>query len=345
MRLDLRFQHANPRLAFKAWSDQVHGICNGLQTVAQADTQPFLAHVEVDQAPGLRLGDITAAPQIVVRSNSSYAQELFDDLGLLIQIQGTAQIDHANLQTQLHEGEAKVLDNARAYRLSMPQRFRQGVLLMPRQAWGPRLDDVALQAGHLVPPTASGRLLLEFARSLMQESAQLSEPGLSAAALPLMDLMCAAGLQHDAQGGLRPAESKSLAALRRRVLESVRDKLTRPELNPTLIAQQNGISVRYLHRIFQVQGQTFMGEVNRMRMRLCRRMCEQVLRSQGAGPLRASALAFACGYADDSTFRRVFKAHFGCALAQWQKDPNRTASASISVGSETASANGGTVFF
>jgi AraC-like DNA-binding protein len=311
VRLDLRFQHSNSRLAFMAWRDQVHGVFNGLQTLSQADAQPFSAHMVVDQAPGLRLGDIEAAPQIVVRSAIKSQHQTADELGLLIQLEGSAQVEHAQAQVHLKQGDAMVLDNARAYRLSMPQRFRQGVLLMPRHAWGSRLNDVALQAGHLVPPTASGRLLTAFARSLMQESSQLSEPSLSAAALPLMDLLCAACTQED----LRTGESKSVAALRQRVLHSLCDQLTRPELCPALIAQQHGISVRYLHRLFQMQGQTFMGQLTQMRMRLC----ERLLRSTPEKSIRTTALAVACGFADDSTFRRAFRAHFGCAVAQWAK--------------------------
>jgi AraC-like DNA-binding protein len=309
VRLDFQFQHTNSRLAFTAWRDQVHGVFNGLQTLSQADAQPFSAHMVLDQAPGLRLGDIAAAPQIVVRSARSSAPDRADELGLLIQLQGTALIAHANLQTRLHEGEAMVLDNARAYRLNMPQRFRQAVLLMPRSAWASRLSAVAPQAGQRVPATASGRLLLAFARSLMHESAQLGEPGLSAAALPLMDLMCAACAPNESSA----TESKSVSALRARVLQSMRDQLTLPHLCPTLIAQQNGISVRYLHRLFQLQGGTFMGQVTQMRMRLC----ESLLRSTPNKWTGTSALAMACGYADDSTFRRAFKAHFGCGVARW----------------------------
>ncbi len=313
MRLDLQFQHTNSRLAFMAWRDQVHGVFNGLQTLSQADAQPFSAHMVLAQAPGLRLGDITAAPQIVVRPNRSSAPDRADELGLLIQLQGTAEIDHAQTQTLLQQGEAMVLDNARAYRLNMPQRFRQAVLLMPRSTWASRLSDVAPQAGQRVPATASGRLLFAFARSLMTESAQLGEPGLSAAALPLMDLMCAACVPAQ----LNAAESKSVSALRQRVLQSLQDQLTLPHLCPTLIAHQNGISVRYLHRLFQLQGQSFMGEVTRQRMRLCERMCERLMRDAPRKMPHASELAIRCGYADDSTFRRAFKAHFGCGVAQW----------------------------
>jgi AraC-like DNA-binding protein len=313
VRLDLQFQHANSRLAFMAWRDQVHGVFNGLQTLSQADAQPFTAHLVVDQAPGLRLGDIAAAPQIVVRSAASSASAQADELGLLVQLQGTAQIDHANTQTLLQQGEAMVLDNARAYRLNMPQRFRQAVLLMPRNLWASRLSDVVPQAGQRVPATAPGRLLLAFARSLMQESAQLGEPGLSAAALPLMDLMCAACAPTE----LSAAESKSVSALRQRVLQSLRDQLTLPRLSPALVAQQNGISVRYLHRLFQLQGQTFMGEVTRQRMRLCERLMREAPRKT----LHIKELAIRCGYADDSTFRRAFKAHFGCGLTQWMTSP------------------------
>jgi AraC-like DNA-binding protein len=313
VRLDLQFQDTNSRLAFKAWRDQVHGVFNGLQTLSQADAQPFSAHMVLDQAPGLRLGDIAAAPQIVVRAARSSAPDRTDELGLLIQLQGTAQIDHAQSQTLLKQGEAMVLDNARAYRLNMPQRFHQAVLLMPRSIWASRLSDVSPQAGQRVPATASGRLLLAFAHSLMQESAQLGEPGLSAAALPLMDLMCAACVPAQ----LSAAESKSVSGLRQRVLQSLQDQLTLPHLCPALVAQQNGISVRYLHRLFQLKGQTFMGEVTRQRMRLCEQICERLMRAATRKSLPTSELAIRCGYADDSTFRRAFKAHFGCGVGQW----------------------------
>ena len=50
-----------------------------------------------------------------------------------------------------------VLDNACDYRLNMPQRVRQAVLLMPRSIWASRLSDVAPQAGQRVPATATAK--------------------------------------------------------------------------------------------------------------------------------------------------------------------------------------------
>jgi AraC-like DNA-binding protein len=311
VRLDVQFQIANSQQAFRAWREQVHGVFGGLEIEPQSSPERFWAHLVVDQAPGLRLGDIDAAAQTVLRPEGLARRSNSDELGLLVQLAGTARVDHGDAHTTLLPGEALLLDNTRRYRLDMPDRFRQTVLLVKRDCWSSRLPELEGHVGHRVPASASGRLLLAFARALMDESGQFDADQLSQAAVPLMDLVCAAYVD----GNSKEAESKSVAALRQRILQDIRERLSSVALSPMDLAERHGISVRYLHRLFQLRGQTVMAHVAAQRMALCQRL----LVGRRAKPWRARDLALACGYADDSTFRRAFRLHFGCSVTDYAR--------------------------
>ena len=319
VRLDVQFQQADPQQNFLAWRDHVHGVFSGLETQPRFGCDRFSAHLVVDQAPGLRVADIDAAAQTVTRPEGLARRSNSDEVGLLIQLAGSAIVDHGGAQVALLSGDALLLDNTQHYELVMPAPFRQAVLLVKREFWNSRLAELKEHVGRPVPASGNGRLLLAFARSLVAESGQLGEVGMTQAAMPLMDLICGAY----SDPALRESESKSVSALRRRILQDVRERLTSAELSPSVFARRHGISVRYLHRLFQMRGQSFMGFVGQERMALCQRL----LAGSDGHALRVTDLAIACGYANDSTFRRAFRRHFGCSVADFAAISRRRATA------------------
>jgi len=93
-----------------------------------------------------------------------------------------------------------------------------------------------------------------------------------------------------------------LVAMRR----FVRTHLGNPELRPVMVAAEFGISLRYLHRLFAVTGQSFSEFVFGERLEFCR----DKLSSPGCAHQSISDIAMEAGFQSFSHFSRRFRAAF-----------------------------------
>ncbi|MGW0520387.1 helix-turn-helix domain-containing protein [Crossiella sp. NPDC003009] len=97
------------------------------------------------------------------------------------------------------------------------------------------------------------------------------------------------------------------AALFAAVCAFIRTNLADPALDPATVAAAHHISVRYLHRLFQQEGQTVAGWIRDQRLERCRRdLGDPLLRERPA-----HAVARRWGFTDSAHFTRVFRAAFG----------------------------------
>ena len=108
------------------------------------------------------------------------------------------------------------------------------------------------------------------------------------------------------------SESSNLAALHlQRIEHYVEQQLGNPDLNPQLIAEACGVSVRYLHKLFSSTPYS-LGEWIR------RRRLEAVHRGL-LDPncyLSIGALAMRWGFSDQAQFTRSFRQHFACTASE-----------------------------
>ncbi|TCT10551.1 AraC-like DNA-binding protein [Tepidamorphus gemmatus] len=102
--------------------------------------------------------------------------------------------------------------------------------------------------------------------------------------------------------GASPVQSAHL----HRVERFIRAHLARSDLTPQTIAEGCGISVRYLHQLFENQGATVSEWVRRQRLM----MCDEALSDPNCRQ-SISDLAYQWGFSDQAQFSRHYKAFFG----------------------------------
>src|SRR5690606_26529126 len=100
-----------------------------------------------------------------------------------------------------------------------------------------------------------------------------------------------------------------LTAARQYMLRRLHD----PGLDAQTIARAAGCSRTRLYEAYAAQGTTVMGALRELRLQHARKLLDQ------GGPLNVEALAWRCGFADRSSFSRLFKAHFGTAPSEWAR--------------------------
>lgn len=111
--------------------------------------------------------------------------------------------------------------------------------------------------------------------------------------------------------GLFESNVKEVASknyLLTRLLDYIDRNLSDPDLSPHHVAQQFGISIRYVHKLFGQFGSTFGAHVTTERLN---RIRWDLQVSSGRRP-SISSLAYRWGFNDLSTFHRAFKRQFGC---------------------------------
>jgi acetamidase/formamidase/AraC-like DNA-binding protein len=96
-------------------------------------------------------------------------------------------------------------------------------------------------------------------------------------------------------------------ALLHRIYEAIERKLGDPELTPARVAQLEGISERYLQKLFESTGDNFTHYLRERRLR----RCWTDLASPAEAHRSVSDIAFGCGFSDAAHFSRSFRDRFG----------------------------------
>ena len=150
------------------------------------------------------------------------------------------------------------------------------------------------------------RLAVEAIRGLYAESESMSDEEFTGIARRIADLVAFAmqGGAHDSIA-TDSVRHSNLA----RVKRIIRARLQDPDLTLTAIAQQCGISLRYLHRLFEAEGQTAQEYLRGERLQFARRMLE----TAAYQAITVTDVALASGFVNLSHFSTAFKNAFGCS--------------------------------
>jgi AraC-like DNA-binding protein len=118
------------------------------------------------------------------------------------------------------------------------------------------------------------------------------------------------------RGALRPGSRRAQQTLRVGRLCLARRLITRqlskPSLSPAMVADLLGVSVRYVHILFETTGESFSQSVTAQRMALSHRLLRET------PPRSIAEIADACGFGSLATFYRVFNASEGLAPGEFR---------------------------
>lgn len=111
-----------------------------------------------------------------------------------------------------------------------------------------------------------------------------------------------------------PGMTRQQAMLVERARGEIDARLGEGEVTPGAVAEALGISVRYLHRVFALTGQSVLEYANGQRLDRARRML-----ARGDGRMNIAEIAQEAGFYDSSHFNKAFKRRFGVAPSQYRR--------------------------
>jgi AraC-like DNA-binding protein len=181
---------------------------------------------------------------------------------------------------------------------------------LPVSALASRIPDLDALLVRTIPADTEGLALLIRHAEMMQHDEMLESLADARVAnlmvshvYDLVTLML--GGSHDVTASriVAPRPAARMVAIKSDIIESIND----PALSAKAVAARHGVSVRYVHKLFASEGQTFSQFVLTQRLSRVQRM----LMDPGFADHPVSSIAYACGFGDLSHFNRAFRRQYG----------------------------------
>ena len=224
---------------------------------------------------------------------------------LYLQVRGRAVGEQYGRQTILEPGQLALVDFSHPLRCMYTE--RKSVIVSFPQSLAPlRPQEMArLTKTPISGDRGAGALVASMVRQLPRQLADddVDRSRLGTAVLDLLTVALAARLD---RAGDVPYETRQ-QALMTRIHAFIDAQLGDPDLSPTTIADAHHISIRYLHRLFEPDGQTVAEWIRQRRLSRCRR--DLLDPSLAHRPVYATATQW--GFPNAAHFSRLFRDTYG----------------------------------
>ncbi|NYT82846.1 helix-turn-helix domain-containing protein [Alcaligenaceae bacterium] len=291
------------RERFDYWRDAISNAFVPLEPVpakGQTALANFQGAIRGLHLPSLRISTISADGHEVSLTRSGIARQQGSPFFVNLLRRGSVHVTQYGERATAASGDIYVVDSAAPWSVSFNEPFEMFCIEISDEILRPRLGAM----GRLPSPVLSGegtRVLRNYLGMLQdQPIEELTQ---------LQDLVfehCVSLVARSGAGaaGQTPSARDS-AVMRQRALDFIDRNLTNPELNPEAVCSALRISRSYLFKLLASGEHTFASYVREARLQGCR----QALLRHPARPV--SHIASSWGFAEVSTFNRLYRNRFG----------------------------------
>jgi len=298
-------------------------VCNTFTPLTvNAPTEDFSGRMRHLELADIRLAVADSTPAIVTHSRAQVSRCQDAYFMLHLQLSGQSFNQQTGREATLSPGCLTLFDSTRPYSVAFSHPTSILVARIPRSLM--REYVTCPEALTLLPLPSSNPaiwLAARFIRDLWRKSATVSsQPAARHLNEGLMNLVAAA---YASIRGAKVEGSPHAAVVRIRLLELIESNLRNPDLTPAVIARMGHVSTRYLHLLFEQQGESVRRYVQRRRLEECARVLRDRLRDT------KSVTEIACeqGFNSTSQFCRAFRERYGVTPTEYRTLPHIAASA------------------
>ncbi len=209
----------------------------------------------------------------------------------------------------IEPGQFVLLDNTRFYQMEMDTEHECLDLMMP-QGWLEKHlpDPGALMARPIETREGWGKPLGALLETMLDrlDEAPLPRPLIAEQVGTLLAL--ATGIEEPVGG------TRHRGQLARRIQRRIESDYADPGLSLERVAEDCGISKRYLQTLLASSGTSFVQELNAMRLD----RASDMLADPRAAGLPVADIAFRNGFLDPGYFTRLFRKRFGITPSAWR---------------------------
>ncbi|MBC7578551.1 MAG: acetamidase/formamidase family protein [Tardiphaga sp.] len=306
----------------EAWRDVLRAV--GLQPSPAATAPSFHATASRRHAEGIVLARFSAGAQAV-----SALTDLADDMPLvLLPIEDGVVLRTAAGHHIIAAGQLLLLPRKGDWSVAFQRDMRAMVLSVTSDAFhGRKVGQPAFGEVRILAP---GGFTDVFSRTLDMTARTLetlSDIEWSAVAQSLADLLPVFMRQFAAP--VADSGTATQAAILHRICQTIERRLGDPDMAPARVAQAEGISERYLQKLFEGTGSNFTHYLRERRL--------QRAWADLSNPAEAhhaiSEIAYRSGFNDSAHFSRAFRARFGLSPREFrQQETERVAATATAAG-------------
>lgn len=274
----------------------------------------FSADLSSSNIDELHLSRVRADPHQVTRSPSMVGTDQRDDLLLILAVDGELTVSQHDRSVTLSEGSFSMVDAAAPFIVEGLTEFEQIVLHTPRELLAARLPEDALISSFGIGHGGAaglGGLLSRFLVDLSRTNDALSASARATTASTVLDLLATTV-------GERVTSLSPTALGHQRDLQRVQHEMVRtlhlPGRGLAEISADLGMSVRYVHKLFESTEFTPRGYLTEERMKRARWLLVDSDRS-------VAEVGAMVGYRDVSHFSRAFRSRFGTSPSRFRAAP------------------------
>lgn len=289
----------------KEWLHEV--ICreyaNNVEIIPPADNTLF-NEMTIYPWKDLRLSTIHSSAITLKRKShnpSCYNQDTYFAIFLL---NGRYHLQQNGKDILLQAGDIALYDATLAHQISCSENFSKLIVSIPRPLLRDRISGIEHYTALRIPGTSGiGAVTTNFIRSALKQIDPLTEQQFSSLSEYCLDLLTLA------LTSVKPQKfnlSKSHVYTLNRVKTYLDHQLKNSNINPSIIANDVGLSPRYINTLFKKEETSLMRYILHRRLEKCR---NDLLDPIHLGD-RISDIAFRWGFNDLSHFSRVFKQRY-----------------------------------
>ncbi len=258
--------------------------------------------------PGLRI--LTASYTSIRREGVRQEGDL---LYLCMTLTGTTVGSRGGREMMLSDGDAVLMTNEEAtWTMTSPSSANIAGIRVPRSAIAPlipKLENITMQR---IARDTSGLKLVRKYLDIVADDEALAAPASQRLIIShFYDLVALAlGASSDAKAlaAGRTVSAVRLAAIKADIVANLDDG----NLNATMVSTRSGVTVRYLHKLFESEGVTYSEFVLRERLARAYHNLRSPLHSRRA----ISTIAFDLGFNDLSYFNRAFRRRYNATPSE-----------------------------
>lgn len=286
------------------------------RTMMHVDMDPpregvFRCTAEVRTLPNLGIATIATTPNRLTRSRSLVADGN-DDFLFVIPLEGRAEIKQRDREAALVASNAFLMKCESPSSTTVQSFSRFMSLAVPAAILSPMMAGIDPELLPVIPDRVEAVRLLTGYLSSLHQDVVLSAPATRHLVVShVHDLIAlAVGATRDMA---EVARGRGLRAARLQAAKThIAAHLGQSDLSVETVAVDQGVTPRYIRKLFEIEGASFSEFVLAQRLTRAHRMLGDPRFSSQS----ISSIAFAVGFGDISYFNRTFRRHFGATPSE-----------------------------